>query len=80
MPKILQLFDPLCRKARLAGNRSTRRGAGGGRDARGVDGFLDAHAVVDEVECDLEHRVDDGGAAGGTVGGDGLIALEQHGR
>lgn len=34
------------------------------RQARRVDRLLHRHAVVDQVERDVEHGVDDGGAAG----------------
>ena len=47
-------------------------------EARRGDGLLQGHAVVDEIEGDVEDRVDDGGAAGRAVGGDGFAMLEKQ--
>ena len=63
--------------AAFAGELARR---GGDRQPRRVDRLLHGHAVVDQVERDVEHRVDDGGAAGRAVGGDRLAFPEQQHR
>jgi len=61
--KRIECIEGRLRKAGVmkAGHlRSNAAGRAGHRDARRVDGVLDRHPVVDEVEGDLEHRIDDG--------------------
>ena len=50
------------------------------RQPRRVDRLLDRHAVVDQVQRNVQYGIDDGRAAWRTVGRDRLAVLEQDAR